>query len=190
VTGKTLKQWFAMLDGIDGVKQGRRQCVQMLCTEHQLDEWWAVTVAIEYERAKQVLEKDGRPKGYSICSTKTVAAPLERVYQAFGEAQILSRWLGTKAKADFHDGGRFETAEGDRGTFTRLRANKDLRIAWEHPELAPGTAVEVLLADKGQGKTGITLNHMRIQDRLAADRVRAAWSAAFDRLKTALEARA
>ena len=189
-TGKTLKQWFALLEGRDDVKKGRRECVQVLYGEHELDEWWAVTVSIEYERAKNLVEKDGKPRGYSICSTKTIAAPLERVFQSFGEAQLLSHWLGPQAKASLTDGGGFETADGDRGTFTRVRANKDLRIAWEHGSLAPGTQVEVLFADKGKGKTGITLNHTRIQDRATADQVRVAWGAAFERLKALLEEKA
>jgi hypothetical protein len=48
--------------------------------------------------------------------------------------------------------------------------------------------VDVAFAAKGS-KTGITLNHTRIQARDEADGLRAAWTAAFDRLKTALESK-
>lgn len=54
-------------------------------------------------------------------------------------------------------------------------------------DLAPGSGLEILFADKGKGKTGITLNHTRIQERRAADRLRAGWSACFDALKALLE---
>ena len=43
------------------------------------------------------------------------------------------------------------------------------------------------LADKGKGRTGITLTHNRIQTRAEADGLRAAWGTAFDRLKSVLE---
>ncbi len=45
----------------------------------------------------------------------------------------------------------------------------------------------VTFADKGKGKTLVTLMHNRIQNRTEADGLRAAWGAAFDKLKQMLE---
>lgn len=186
-TGKTLKQWFAVLEEQGGLKAGRRNLVNHLYSELKVDEWWATTLAVEFEKAAGQVEKDGKPKGYSICSTKTIAAPLGEVFAAFGDAKALSQWFGPNAKADFKDGGSFSTGDGDKGTFTRIRPNKDIRIDWQHPKLATGAPVEVMFADKGKGKTGITLNHNRLQTRRDADEARAAWAAAFDALKKFLE---
>lgn len=184
-TGKTMAEWLVYLDQAGGLAQGRRELVSHLYSACRLDEWWATTLVVEYEKARGAREKDGLPKGYSICSTKTVAAPLAAVFAAFGEP----RWLGAGGRAEFRDGGRFETADGDRGCFLRLRAGKNIRIGWERADLAPGSQVEVLFADKGQGKTGITLNHTRIQERRAADALRAGWAEALAALKRQLEAR-
>ena len=185
-TGKTLKKWFAELDALGGIEKGRRDLTSHLLAA-KLDEWWAVTVAVEYEKARGQAEKDGLPKGYSICSTKTIAAPLPDVFAAFGDARTLDRWLGAKTKVSFEDGGKLENADGDAMAFTRIRPNKDLRMTWKRPGLAAGSAVEVLFADKGKGKTGITLNHTRIQSRADADKLRAGWGSAFDSLKSLLE---
>lgn len=186
-TGKTMKQWFDLLDAFGGVAKGRRELVQHLYTGQKLEEWWATSLVVEYERERGAREKDGKPKGYSLCSTKTVAAPLARVFRAFGDAADLDAWLGPRTKVEFRDGGQLANADGDRASFTRIRTDKDLRLAWEHAERAPGSQIEVLFADKGKGKTGITLNHTRIQDRRAADELRAGWSQAFERLKAHLE---
>ncbi len=187
-TGKTLQQWFARLDEAGGLAKGRRELVTGLLSAKELDEWWATTVVVEYERARGAKEKDGQPKGYSLCSTKTVGAPLARVFAAFGEARDLDRWLGAGTQVDFRDGGTLHNADGDRATFVRIRAGKDLRLAWQHATRAPGSQVEVLFAAKGTDKTGITLNHTRIQARRDADALRAGWSAALDELKRVLEA--
>jgi len=186
-TGKTLKQWFAHLDELGGVAKGRRELVNQLHAGAKLNEWWATTLVVEYERAKGVTEKDGKPRGYSICSTKTIAAPLERVFAAFGTAKDLDRWLGARTKVEFEDGGTLQNGDGDRATFQRIRANKDLCLAWEHAQRARGSQVEVLFAPKGAEKIGITLNHTRIQERKDADELRAGWSAAFEQLKQLLE---
>jgi uncharacterized protein YndB with AHSA1/START domain len=188
-TGKTLKEWFAALDAQGGLDAGRRALVDWAYAETGKDEWWATTLVVEYEKARGQEEKDGAPRGYSICATKTIAAPLSSVFAAFGDARALSAWLGPKAKVALEEGGALETADGDRATFGRVRADKDLRMTWEREDLAPGTAVEVVFADKGKGKTGITLNHTRIRERADADRVRAAWREAFERLQALLEKR-
>lgn len=187
-TGKTLKQWFDELDRLGGLTKGRRELTTFVLENGNQDAWWSTTVAVEYERARGQVEKDGKPTGYSICATKTVSAPLADVFAAFGDAQKLDPWLGPRTKVRFEDGGTLENADGDRGTFRRIRTNKDIKLVWERSDLAPGTTVEVLFADKGQGKTGITLNHSRIQSRADADRARASWGSALQKLKTVLEA--
>lgn len=186
-TGKTLKQWFTLLDTAGGVEKGRRDLVNHLYSEHKVDEWWATTVVVEYERARGSMDKDGQPKGYSICVTKTISAPLDTVFASWGDNRMLDRWLGPKTKVAFQEKGKLENLDGDRFTFQRIRSNKDLRFTWEHPTRAPASHVEVLFADKGNGKTGITLNHTRIQTRRDADALRSGWGGAFDALKSLIE---
>lgn len=186
-TGKTLAQWFAELDRTPGLAAGRRALVQHVLDASGKDEWWATTIAVEFEKARGQVEKDGKPKGYSICATKTIAAPLTQVFAAFGDRLRLAAWFGTGAEVTFADGGTLQNADGDRLLFTRIRQDKDLRMQWLAEDLAPGSQVEVLFADKGKGKAGITLNHTRIQARHDADRLRAGWGVCLDRLKANLE---
>jgi uncharacterized protein YndB with AHSA1/START domain len=185
-TGKSLKEWFKSLDSTVADK-GRREVVQHLYEALSKDEWWATTIAVEYEKARGQKEKDGKPKGYSICVTKTVAAPASNVFAAFGDAKKLDQWLGKGTKVAFSDGGSLQNADGDKLTWLRVRKDKDLRATWDSADPAPGSVVDVLFADKGGGKTGITLNHTRIQDRRSADQLRAGWGRCFDALKRLLE---
>ena len=70
-----------------------------------------------------------------------------------------------------------------------MRDNKDLKLAWETPDLAAGTTVDVQFHVKSADKTIIYVNHMRIRKREEADVLRASWGAALDKLKVALEAK-
>jgi uncharacterized protein YndB with AHSA1/START domain len=186
-TGKTLQAWFADLDAFGGVGAGRRALIQHIHAATGKNDWWATTIVVEYEKARGALEKDGAPKGYSICCTKTIAAPVASVFAAFGDAGTLNRWLGPKTQVAFEEGGLLRNGDGNRASFTRIRAGKDLRLDWDSNGLAAGSKVEVLFADKGKGKTGITLNHLRIQERRDADVLRACWGAALDVLKAHME---
>lgn len=186
-TGKTLKQWFAFLDEREALQAGRREATKMLQAEGLKDDWWLITIAAEYEIAKGIVEKDGKPKGYAICATKTINAPIDTVYEAWTTAQQLSQWLGAKCTIDLKVDGQFKCADGQGGEFKRIRENKDLRFTWLHDSMSPGSLVDVAFAAKGDTKTGITLNHARIQSRADADALRASWGSSLDALKAHLE---
>jgi uncharacterized protein YndB with AHSA1/START domain len=190
-TGKGLKEWFAGLDAKPELNQKRRDAVAWIYESigtKSSDLWWPTTIWVEYERAhKTVNKKDGRAEGYNICSTKTIAAPVADVYAAWADAAALSQWFGVKVKADVTDGGKWTDGDGNSGEYLRVRGNKDLRFTFNHADAEAPTLVDVTIADKGKGKTGLTLMHQRIQNRPEADGLRNAWSEAFERLKQHLE---
>ena len=99
----------------------------------------------------------------------------------------MSKWFGGATKADVKDGGTFQNKEGDKGTFLRVRENKDLRMTFETGGTSAPSQVDVQFQDKGKGKTGLLVNHSRIQTREEADGLRAAWAQALDKLKATCE---
>lgn len=184
-TGKTLTEWYAYLDGLADSIKGRRDINNHLYNELKVDAWWCTTIVVEYENSKGLKEKDGLSKGYNICSTKTIAAPVEKVYAAWAGAGELDKWFGSGNKLNLSDGGSFKNAEGAKGTYKRIRENKDLRFSWDSGS-AP-SLVDVVFTDKGGGKTGLLVNHDRIQTREEADGLRDAWADALNKLKTVVE---
>jgi len=185
-TGKTLDQWFKELDKADGLNLGRREINSRLY-EQKIDLWWCTTIAVEYEKHHDVRKKDGLFEGYFVCSTKTIAASPADVYKAWSTGAELSKWFGSGTKADVKDGGSFQNKDGDKGTFLRVRQNKDLRMTFENAGLSGPTQVDVQFQDKGKGKTGLLVNHTRIQSRADADGLRAAWAHALEQLKATCE---
>ena len=185
-TGKTLDQWFAELDNVDGLKLGRREINNRLQGE-KVDLWWCTTIAVEFEKHHDVRKKDGLFEGYFVCSTKTIAAPPADVFKAWTDDAELSKWFGNGTKAEVKDGGTFQNKDGDKGTFLRVRENKDLRMTFEGNGISAPTQVDVQFQDKGKGKTGLLVNHTRIQTRAEADGLRAAWAQALDQLKATCE---
>ncbi len=73
-TGKSIADWFKALDKHGGIALGRRELSKWVEHEHDVDIWWATTIVNEYEIARGDLAKDGKPKGYSICPTKSIKA--------------------------------------------------------------------------------------------------------------------
>lgn len=185
-TGKTLDQWYAELDKADGLKLGRREINNRLSVQ-KLEPWWCTTISVEYERHHDIRKKDGLYEGYFVCATKTISAAVAEVFNAWATGTELSKWFGSGTKAEVKDGGSFQNKDGDKGTYLRVRQNKDIRMTFENDGLSAPTQVDVQFQDKGKGKTGLLVNHTRIQTREEADGLRAAWGQALDQLKTACE---
>lgn len=185
-TGKTLDEWYVELDKRDVLKLGRRGANTFL-VEQKVDPWWCTTISVEYEKHHNQRKKDGLFEGYFICSTKTIGASVADVYAAWSTGEKLSEWFGASTTARVTDGGQFENGDGDRGTFLRVRAGKDLRFSFENSQFPAASLVDVQFQDKGKGKTGLLVNHSRIQTRAEADALRGAWAEALDRLKTKCE---
>lgn len=185
-TGKTLDQWFHELDAWDGLKKGRRQ-INSYLYEQKVDPWWCTTIAVEYEKHHDIRKKDGLLEGYFVCSTKTIAASIEDVFKAWSNSPALSQWFGESAKAEFKDGGTLDTKDGEKGTFLRVRSNKDIRLTLANPGFSGPLQVDAQFQDKGKGKTGLLVNLTRMQTREEADAVRNAWAEALNRLKAVCE---
>lgn len=187
-TGKTFAEWGEVIEK-SGFASKRREAIRMIydSTERKSDVWWPTTIWVEYERAKGVVKKDGRAEGYNICATKTIKASVEDIYKAWIDTDAMKDWYCGGYEGEVAEGSSFKDCDGNTGTFTRVRENKDLRMKWNSREGDGETLVDVVFADKGGGKTLVTLTHQRIQDRPEADGLRHAWGEAFDRLKERLE---
>ena len=182
-TGKTLQEWFALIEANTDVK-GRRDVIQWIYNEtgRGKDVWWPTTIWVEYERAKGIVnKKDGLGEGYHLCCTKSVNAPIEAVYAAWMDN---ASWLGANTPSE---GAAYEDDGGNTGTWVRLRPGKDLRMTWLTKGVSTPTQVDPQFTDTGKGKTGINVNHARIQTRDEADGLRTAWADALNRLKAQLE---
>lgn len=182
-TGKAFSEWFAELDRIDALGMGRRETVRWIYeTIGSTDPWWPVTLAVEYEKAKGLVKKDGLPEGYTICVTKSVKAPVSRVYATWTDPAKFAEMFGDSGTQNVVEGGNIACKGGCKGTFSRIRPDKDLRFTWEHPGCTAPMTVDVQFQDVG-GKTTMNVMTSRIQSRGEADSLRVSWTAALDRLK-------
>lgn len=62
---------------------------------------------------------------------RRIAASVERAYNAWAEAEEMSRWFTSEAQQDVRPGGRYSNADGDRGEYTAVEPNRLLAFTWE-----------------------------------------------------------
>ena len=184
-TGKTLKQWFTELDTIDGLKQGRKASSLHIYTD-KVDPWWPTTIYVEYEAHHGVTKKDGLAEGYTICVTKTIKAPVNKVYKIWTDPRQFAEMFGDDGRQALEEGGSISCKGGSQGTFLRIRPNKDLRFTWEHTGCTAPMRVDVQFQD-AKGKCLMNVMTSRIQTRPESDGLRNAWAEALTRLKSLCE---
>jgi uncharacterized protein YndB with AHSA1/START domain len=166
-TGRPWPQWFAILDRWGAREREHAEIARWLAGEHGVDGWWAQGITVSYEQARGMRAPGERPHGFSVTASKTVAAPVERLYAAVTEEELRETWLP--------------------GADMRLRtstAPRSARYDWEDGS----TRVVFGFVDKGEGKSQVALEHERLPDADAAEGMKAWWRERVAELKRALEA--
>ena len=167
-TGRGWEEWFEWLDAWGAAERTHREIARRVAEElgvHPLA-WNAQSVAGSYERARGMRAVGEHDDGFAITASKTVAVPVETLYDAFVDASRRARWL---PDGELHE-----------RTATRPRS---ARFDWSDG----ATRVNVTFAAKGDGKSTAALEHRRLADADQAERMKAFWRERVKTLKQTLE---
>ncbi|MGH3367763.1 MAG: DUF4287 domain-containing protein [Nocardioidaceae bacterium] len=166
-TGRGYDEWFALLDRWGAPGRPFREIADWLEGEYGVSSWWAQKLIVEYEQAKGLRPPGVRPDGtFTIGVSKTVAVPVERLYEAVVDPRQRERWLP--------------------GVVLRERTSRPGRSArfdWADD----GTRVSVTFEAKGAAKSLLAVEHERLPDSQQAQQTRAFWQQRLTALKTELE---
>lgn len=165
-TGKNWTEWFSILDRAGARKKSHREIVAVLTTKYKVGSWWRQMVAVSYEQAHGLRAKHEKPEGFEITRSKTMAAAVGDVFEAWGNARKRAQWL-----------------PGSRLTIRKATENKSLRITW-----GDGTMIEVGLFAKGAAKTQVAVQHGKLATARAAAAQKVFWGDALNRLAQLLSA--
>jgi hypothetical protein len=167
-TGKAWDEWFAVLDRWGAVERPHTEIARWVNQEHGVDGWWAQGVTVAYEQARG-LRAPGQRRGghFEVNASKTVAVPVERLYEAFADPAVRERWL---------PGAVFEVRSA--------RPGRSIRANWDDGS----TRLVVAFTARGEAKSQVALVHERIPDAPTADKLKAYWRERVAALKQVLEA--
>lgn len=165
-TGRGWEEWFDLLDGWDAPKRPRRDVVAQLGEEYGVTGWDAQAVTLTYQRARGLRAVGEHEDGFRVTASKTVAVPVETLFDAFVDESRRREWL----------------PDGELTERTATRP-KSARFDWGDGR----TRVFVDFESKGNGKSTSALRHERLPDAAAADRMKSYWRDRVAALKEVLE---
>jgi uncharacterized protein YndB with AHSA1/START domain len=165
-TGKIWAEWFAILDKAGAKKFDHKGIVAILHKDHKVGPWWEQMVTVTYEQVRGGRAVHEKPWGYDISKSKTLAVPLSALYDAWNNPQKRGRWLK------------------DPGfTIRKATPNKYLRINW----VDGVTRIEVNFYPKDGHKSQVAVQHNKLADVQAAQRMKAYWAAQLANLEEFLK---
>jgi hypothetical protein len=167
-SGRGWEEWFAMLDEWGATERPHREIARWLAEKlgvHPLA-WNAQAITSTYELTRGLREVGEKEDGFAITASKTVAVPVERLYEAVVSEPARAAWLPD-------DRLRERTA-------TRPRS---ARYDWGDGP----TRVHVTFLAKGDEKSTVALEHRRLADGSEAERMKAYWRQRLVVLKATLE---
>jgi len=166
-TGRDREEWFALLDAWGAAGREHREIAAWIMGEHGVGNWWAQTLTVDYEQARGMRAPGGSRDGtFAAGASKTVAVPVQRLFEAFVDTKLRSRWLP--------------------GAVMRERTSQPSRSArfdWEDG----ATRVYVGFSAKGEARSQAALLHERLPDAQAARQAKAYWRERMAALKALLE---
>jgi uncharacterized protein YndB with AHSA1/START domain len=182
-TGKTWREWFAILDRAGGKTMAHRDIVRWLYDGKRIKSgWWCQMVTVAYERARgrRVLGQTATG-GFQIGVQRTVAAPSSRVWRFVTSKPGLACRLGDTRAFRLKRGARYETVQGAAGEIRVVKAGERLRLTWQPRGAKSASALQLTFARAGT-KTAVHFHHEKLSGLAERRRMRQRWSRALDQI--------
>ena len=167
-TGKTMAEWFVILDDKGAKKldsHGIYALIESIDGLKPLGEWNCGLLSTTYQWDRGLRERGEKADGFEISVSKTIAVPTEMLYAAWLDDGLRKKWLPEKI------------------TITKSTENKSVRMFWSDNS----TRLSVDLYPKGDGKSQMVVQHLKIPDSEMAARMKEYWAERLNALKGILE---
>jgi hypothetical protein len=166
-TGRERDEWFALLDKWGARGRQYREIADWLMGKHGVSKWWAQKLIVEYEQERGVRDPGVRRNGtFEVSASRTVEAPLDKVFDAFITTRRRKRWL-TDATMSLSDS----------------KPGRSARFQWEDGS----SRVTVAFERKGPSRSIVVVSHDRIIGAKQAQSTKARWRERLVDLKSYLE---
>jgi hypothetical protein len=153
-TGKGWREWLSILDAWGARERKHGEIVARLMEEHGVPGWWAQAITVGYERARGMRAKYQRTSGFTVGVSKTFNVGVGKLYAAFTDARRRTKWL-------------------ERGTL-KVRTTQKVKTA--RFDYEDGSSRVIVYFDaKERAKTTVTVEHERLPDAAAVEKMRAFW---------------
>jgi uncharacterized protein YndB with AHSA1/START domain len=165
-TGRAWDEWLKVLDRAGAKTMPHKEIALMLSRKFAVPDWWSQMVTVGYEQARGLRAVNQRASGFAANASKTVGTAVDRLYDAWNDPAVRSRWL-LDAPVEVR----------------RSTDGKSMRMSWTVGD----SSIDVGFFAKGAGKSVVQVEHAKLKSTADVLRQKEFWKDALDRLKALLE---
>jgi uncharacterized protein YndB with AHSA1/START domain len=181
-TGKLLTEWIEELDSHQATDWSHKQLVTHLVDKHNLEEWWAQTIVVEYEKhhGKRVLGET-QDAGFEVGIQRTFPIDATELWELLVSPEGTDVWLGEGVEIPLVKGQVFSAA----GSTYEIRSLKDgekLRLRKSSTGHS-ATTIQLYVTPKKE-KSALLIHHEKLQDQSARNEMKTHWQSVLDKLQS------
>jgi hypothetical protein len=167
-TNKPMEIWFEFLDKKGAKKMSHAEIFNLISNTEglkPLGQWNHNLLATTYEWNRGLKERGQKENEFEISLSKTIAVPVEILYNSLVENKVRNKWLNEKI------------------VIRKMTFSKSARITWNDNE----TSLSVDFYLKGENKSMIVVQHLKIPDSKKSAQLKEYWTVKLAELKKLLE---
>ena len=165
-TGKTLKEWFSILNKAGAKKMEQKQVAKLLHQKYGLSGWWSQMVTVQYEQEIKGRKKHEKPEGFQVSKSTTLTASVTKIFNMINSPIKRIIWLKDPAI-----------------TIIKSTKDKSIRGKW----IDKKTNIEFQFYPKDNNKTQLVVQQSRIKSEKEAETMKTYWGKQLNNLKKYLE---
>jgi len=179
-TGRSLADWYGLLDAFDALSRGHTAAARHLREDHGVAPWYSQGITVAYERARGARAPNQKASGlFAVAVTRIVPASQDEALAAIADRARRRAWL---AGADLSLARALEAGLRERG-FTHRRSGTAHLL---YRSGRSRVAIDVDALPDGRSRVAVTSG--RLESPAAVAGAREAWRTALDGLKRHLSA--
>lgn len=184
-TGKSLTEWIEELDSHQAVDWAHKQVVAHLVDQHKLDDWWAQTITVEYEKhhGKRILgETQGA--GFEVGAQRTFPVDATELWELLVSPAGTALWLGDSIEIPLEKGQTF-SANSSHYELRSLKDGEKLRVRKTSPNESAST-IQLYVTPK-KSKATLLIHHEKLQGASARAAMKTHWQEVLDKIQSYIE---
>lgn len=163
-----MEEWFAVLDERGAETMAHADIFDLVASIDglkMLGQWNQNLLTTTYEWNRGLKERGQKGKDFEISVSKTINVPISELYESWVSDEIRKDWLDEEI------------------VIRKATRDKSARITWSDG----ATSLSVDFYPKGEGKSQVVVQHLKIPDSEMARDMKEYWAGRLDKLKTMLE---
>ncbi|HEV7700215.1 MAG TPA: hypothetical protein VGO43_08305 [Pyrinomonadaceae bacterium] len=168
-TGATMEDWFRHLDSFGAQKLTSSEIYKLIASIDglaPLGEWDQGLLSTSYQWSRGLRGRGEKKDGFEISLSKTIGVPITNLYRSLVDEERRTGWLPEPIEV------------------TKQTPDRSVRAVWGDGE----TRLSVDVYSKGEFKSQVVVQHLKLTDSAAAERMKIFWGEKLNKLKGLLEA--